>query len=112
MLKLSQGFAAIGASTIEDRRNAFHSILMATECLEYILPEGHIPAYQSLIDIQLNATDIDDYLNIANELSGQPFFITPSAQLASRCSAALGAELPPSPPPIRRALAMTPCTFS
>ena len=58
MLKLSQAFTTIGASTIEEKRNAFHSVLMATECLERILPNGHTAAYQGLINAQFTATDI------------------------------------------------------
>ena len=88
MLKLSQSFASFGATTDEDKLNAFHSALMATECLDYLLPNGHTAAYQGLIDVQLTtAADIQNYLDLANGISGQPFTLTPSAQLAARCSA-------------------------
>ena len=113
MLKLSLSLSTISAATIEEKRTAFNSVMMATECLDYVFPNGHTAAYQGLINAQLiTATDIQNYLNLANDVSGQPFSLTPSAQLAARCSAALGTELPPSPPSIRRALTVTPCTFT
>lgn len=86
-------------------------MLLAAECLDHYFPNGHTAAYQGLINAQFTATEIQDYLNLANDVSGMPFYITSAAQLADRCSGAIASESP-SPPPIRRALAMTPCTFT